>query len=87
MEDDKKPRGTVMVGSDDVFLSIDPNTNIGVVNRDGVDRLGHSQSPFRFRFSDFIDGFEIEYDFDSSGSNVIARSPVAGEGERWELAA
>lgn len=85
--DDARPRGTVIVGSDDVFLALDPNTKIVVVNRDGVDRLGPGQRPFRFRFSDFNGGFGIEYDFEGSGGDAIARSPTVGDGERWELAA
>jgi len=72
-----------MVGNDDILLTVGLNdTNIGLTTN--AERLGPSQRPFRFRFSDFNGGFEIDYESHGSSLGAVVRSPLVGE--RWELA-
>lgn len=88
--DNSKAKGTLMINSDDVYLTIGSGTNIGVVGHNG--QLGCTLKQFPFDFSSFAQDFQIDFDRDypgkdARGSNYglgsVTRDP--GNGERWEL--
>ncbi|KAG8997444.1 hypothetical protein FRB94_007642 [Tulasnella sp. JGI-2019a] len=78
--------GTVIIGSDQIFISTTTSkVNIGV--KSDENQLSCSSKPFPIDFSAFGKDFQIDYwdDDDDPHSNLgpIIRSP--GSGERWEL--
>ncbi|RDB16765.1 hypothetical protein Hypma_002602 [Hypsizygus marmoreus] len=81
--DSTRTRGTPIIGSDDVLITVGSGVNIGVANR--LDQLSSSANPFPFKFSSFSTDFQIDYNVEGTARTIgiIARNPNAGE--KWEL--
>ena len=73
-----------MIGSDDIFITVNPNINIGVIG-DG-ETLGVSPHPVAFKFSELNGGFRVHYRFEIAGEFLGKIVRNASAGERWELA-
>jgi hypothetical protein len=81
--DPNRAPGTVMIGSDNIYMTIGSSQNIGTVNQQ--DQLGSSINPFPLKFSSFNGDLLIDYYSDSNdaGLGPVALNP--GQGENWEL--
>jgi len=83
LADASRPAGTIMIGSDNVFITAG-GVNVGVTNN--RDQLAYSTNAFPFDFSSFKTDFFIDFgDETTTTKNVapIAQNPNGGE--RWEL--
>ncbi|KAG9025567.1 hypothetical protein FRB95_010054 [Tulasnella sp. JGI-2019a] len=76
--------GTIMIGSDTVYItSVPDNVNIGVATG-STDQLGSSINPFPIKFSSFATDFlPIAGHFNDTSVEQVTLNP--GKGERWEL--
>ncbi|KAG8847944.1 hypothetical protein FRB96_001346 [Tulasnella sp. 330] len=77
--------GTIIIGSDDVYITTPSGANVGVANSLD-DQLSRSANPFPFRFSAFHGDFQIDESLSESldpGLEPIVRNP--GKGETWDL--
>jgi len=83
LADRKRAPGTIMIGSDEVYITAGSGANIGVANQQ--DQLSTSANPFPFKLSSFNSDFQIDYYLEGKTlEGSIARNP--GKGEGWELA-
>ncbi|GLB45465.1 hypothetical protein LshimejAT787_2300250 [Lyophyllum shimeji] len=80
--DRKRAPGTIMIGDDEVFISVGSSTNIGVANQQ--DQLSASDNPFPFKLSALNNDFQIDYYLEGKMTEgFVTRNP--GKGEGWEL--
>ncbi|KAG5651182.1 hypothetical protein H0H81_009589, partial [Sphagnurus paluster] len=81
--DKNRALGSVLIGSDDIYITVNNGTNIGVNSTQ--DFVGSSVNPQPFKLSALLSGdFQIIFNNDGfAGLGPVSRNP--GKGERWEL--
>lgn len=80
--DKKRAPSTIMIGSDEVFITLSSGSNIGVANQQ--DQLSSSVNPFPFKLSSFNSDFQVDFYLEGKTlEGSITRNP--GKGEGWEL--
>ncbi|KAG8868312.1 hypothetical protein FRB97_002493 [Tulasnella sp. 331] len=83
--DHARAPGTIIVGSDDVYITTPSGIDVGIANT--LNQLSRSVNPFPLRFSSFYGDFQIDHSLSESidhvNDTVIVRNP--GKGETWEL--
>ncbi|KAG5633425.1 hypothetical protein H0H81_007896, partial [Sphagnurus paluster] len=81
--DKSRAPGSILIGSDDVYITLSNGTNIGIDTTQ--DHLGKSVNPQPFKLSALLSGdFQINFNNDGfAGLGPVSRNP--GKGERWEL--
>jgi len=82
--DQARAPGTIIIGSDDVYITTPSGANVGIANN--VDQLSRSANPFPFRFSAFHSDFQIDESLSETldaDLEPLVRNP--GKGEAWEL--
>ncbi|KAG8875363.1 hypothetical protein FRB98_007947 [Tulasnella sp. 332] len=78
------PPGTIIVSSDDVYITTPSGANEGITS--SLDQLSRSANPFPFRFPAFHSHFQIDESLAGSldtEPEPIVRNPEMGE--EWEL--
>ncbi|KAG9026745.1 hypothetical protein FRB95_008517 [Tulasnella sp. JGI-2019a] len=82
--DGARSPGTIIIGSDEIYITTTSGVNVGVANREN--HLSYSANPSPLKFSSFANrDFQIAYCEEDRHPYLgpVARNP--GKGERWEL--
>ncbi|KAG8994107.1 hypothetical protein FRB94_010103 [Tulasnella sp. JGI-2019a] len=82
--DGARSPGTIIIGSDEIYITTTSGVNVGVANREN--HLSYSTNPSPLKFSSFANrDFQIAYCEEDRHPYLgpVARNP--GKGEKWEL--
>ncbi|KAG8981442.1 hypothetical protein FRB94_001368 [Tulasnella sp. JGI-2019a] len=82
--DDSRGPGTIIIGSDEIYITTTSGVNVGVANREN--HLSYSANPSPLKFSSFGNrDFQIASWEDDRHPNIGPLAHKPGQGERWEL--